>query len=220
LIACGSVAHGLNDLAEQLGASAIVVGSSPGGPLRRVFAGSTAERLLQGASVPVLVAPRGHRDRSTPGLAVVGCGFVDTVDAHEALGAAARLAIVAAARLEVFSVVAPNAEFALLGGRDAQRAYVDAAREDFRSALERAVGELDDTVRATATVLEGDVVDALAALDDRDVDVLVVGSRGYGPLRRVLLGGTSSRLLRRAACPIMVVPRCAGGPLVSSAEAT
>ncbi|HEX2411694.1 MAG TPA: universal stress protein [Solirubrobacteraceae bacterium] len=34
------------------------------------------------------------------------------------------------------------------------------------------------------------------------------GSRGHGPMRRVLLGGVSSRLMRRAACPVVVVPRC------------
>jgi nucleotide-binding universal stress UspA family protein len=64
-------------------------------------------------------------------------------------------------------------------------------------------------VPATGELLEGDVVDELAALDDREVDLLVCGSRGYGPVRRVLLGGVSSRLIRRAACPVVVVPRCA-----------
>ena len=62
-------------------------------------------------------------------------------------------------------------------------------------------------IEATAEVAEGDVVDVLATLDRRDADLLVCGSRGYGPLRRVLLGGVSSRLLRRAACPLLVVPR-------------
>jgi nucleotide-binding universal stress UspA family protein len=48
---------------------------------------------------------------------------------------------------------------------------------------------------------------AASTLDRRDADLLVCGSRGCGPLRRVLLGGVSSRLLRRAACPLMVIPR-------------
>ncbi len=58
-------------------------------------------------------------------------------------------------------------------------------------------------------MLEGDVVGELAALDERDVDLLVCGSRGYGPARRVLLGGVSTALVRRAAAPVMVVPRSA-----------
>jgi nucleotide-binding universal stress UspA family protein len=51
------------------------------------------------------------------------------------------------------------------------------------------------------------VVDALADLRPEDADVLVCGSRGYGPARRVLLGGVSSRLLRHARLPVIVVPR-------------
>src|SRR6201990_2709391 len=69
-----SAAHGLDDVAEETGASMIVVGSSPRGPRRRVVAGSTGERLLHGASCPVAVAPRGvhDRDRAPPGAAVGG----------------------------------------------------------------------------------------------------------------------------------------------------
>ena len=51
------------------------------------------------------------------------------------------------------------------------------------------------------------VVDTLATVDRRDADLLVCGSRAYGPLRLVLLGGVSSRLLHRAALPLLVVPR-------------
>jgi nucleotide-binding universal stress UspA family protein len=44
-----------------------------------------------------------------------------------------------------------------------------------------------------------------------NVDVLVCGSRGYGPVRRVLLGGVSSRLIRSAQLPLTVVPRATTG---------
>jgi len=45
----------------------------------------------------------------------------------------------------------------------------------------------------------------LAGLDE--VDVLFCGSRGYGPARRVLLGGVSAKLIKRATRPVVVVPR-------------
>jgi nucleotide-binding universal stress UspA family protein len=51
------------------------------------------------------------------------------------------------------------------------------------------------------------VVDTLADLRPEDYDVLVCGSRGYGPARSVLLGGVSSRLVRHARLPVVVVPR-------------
>jgi nucleotide-binding universal stress UspA family protein len=42
-----------------------------------------------------------------------------------------------------------------------------------------------------------------------DADLLVTGSRGYGPLRRVLIGSVSTPLMHSAPCPVMVVPRTA-----------
>lgn len=206
-VSASSAAHGLDGLAEEVGASAIVVGSGQGGPLRRITMGSTSERLLHGAAAPVVVAPRGHRERAKPGLVTVGCAFVDTEDGKEAVGAAARIARRAGARLRIFSVVAPAGEFALLGGRDAQRGFAEEARSTFRKSLDGAVATVGGHLQVTGELLEGNVVDALAALDDRDVDLLVCGSRGYGPVRRTLLGGTAARLVRRAAAPVMVVPR-------------
>ncbi len=38
-------------------------------------------------------------------------------------------------------------------------------------------------------------------------DLLVVGSRGYGPVLRVLLGSVSTRLIHIAPCPVLVIPR-------------
>jgi nucleotide-binding universal stress UspA family protein len=53
---------------------------------------------------------------------------------------------------------------------------------------------------------EGDPAEVLAARS-RDLDLLIVGSRGYGPVRQVLIGGVSGELMRRAACPVLIVPR-------------
>ena len=92
-------------------------------------------------------------------------------------------------------------------GRDAEEAFLATVREDVRGALDKAVAALPAGVEATEELLEGDTVDALAALDEREIDLLVCGSRGYGPVRRVLLGGVLRKLIRRAACPVVVVPR-------------
>jgi nucleotide-binding universal stress UspA family protein len=40
-----------------------------------------------------------------------------------------------------------------------------------------------------------------------DVDLMVVGSRGHGALRRTLLGSTARRLVSGARSPLLVVPR-------------
>jgi nucleotide-binding universal stress UspA family protein len=45
------------------------------------------------------------------------------------------------------------------------------------------------------------------ARQSTEVDLLVAGSRGYGPIRSVLLGGATGRLIREVACAVIVVPR-------------
>lgn len=53
----------------------------------------------------------------------------------------------------------------------------------------------------------GDPARVLEAAAREGLDLLVLGSRGFGPLRRVLLGSVSSELVREAPWPVMVVPR-------------
>jgi nucleotide-binding universal stress UspA family protein len=53
---------------------------------------------------------------------------------------------------------------------------------------------------------EGDVVDGLTG-QAVELDLLVIGSRGYGPIRRVLLGGVSTAVTRFCPCPVLVTPR-------------
>jgi nucleotide-binding universal stress UspA family protein len=207
-VSAASESRGLHELAEREQAEVVVIGSTHRGPLGRTYPGSTGDRLLQGSAWPVAVAPRGLREDPPPALRTIAVAFLDTPEAHAALDFAAALAQRSGARLRLLSVLPSRAEvFAPVVGRDAEAAFASRAREVFQAALDHALAGLGGRVEATGELLEGDVVDALATLDRRDADLLVCGSRGYGPIRRVLLGGVSSRLLRRAACPLLVVPR-------------
>ncbi len=103
--------------------------------------------------------------------------------------------------------MAPRSEvFAPFSGRASEESFLAGVREQARAALDKALASLPEGIEAADELLEGDVVDELAALDERECDLLVCGSRGYGPMRRVLLGGVSRRLIRRAACPLVIVP--------------
>jgi nucleotide-binding universal stress UspA family protein len=55
-------------------------------------------------------------------------------------------------------------------------------------------------------VTDGDPAEELATMAEH-LDLLVLGSRAYGPSGRLLSGSTSMRLARRTACPLLVVPR-------------
>ena len=83
-------------------------------------------------------------------------------------------------------------------------------RKEYQEALDQALAGLPEGVRATGELLYGEVVDELSVVGERGVDLLVCGSRGYGPVRRVLLGTVSAALVRQSSIPVMVVPRGGG----------
>lgn len=204
VVASSSAAHGLHDLAEELAAETIVVGSGRAGPKHRLFAGSTADRLLAGSVCPIAVAPAAMQ--TPPGdLGRIGVAYVDTPDGRAALAMAARLAGRTGSPLRLFTVVAEgDATLPFLVGQDAEHAFAETARETYELSLSRAAASVAP-LTVDWEVRTGDVVESLADL--ADVDVLFCGSRRYGPARRVLLGGVSARLVRRARRPVVVVPR-------------
>ncbi|HEX5780327.1 MAG TPA: universal stress protein [Solirubrobacteraceae bacterium] len=71
---------------------------------------------------------------------------------------------------------------------------------------------LDNSTRIPASlaveseVVSGDPVEALAAVSG-ELDLLVCGSRGHGPVGEVVLGSVSHALLGAVRCPLLVVPR-------------
>ena len=74
-------------------------------------------------------------------------------------------------------------------------------------ATERVVASLSKAVNPESRLVPGDPGQVLEAEGERDPDLLVLGSRGFGPARRVLLRSVSSEIVRLAPCPVMVVPR-------------
>jgi nucleotide-binding universal stress UspA family protein len=207
LLLASSVAHGLEALAAREHAQILVLGSSTRGPVGRLLAGSTAQRTIHGAPCAIAVAPRG---RPAPGaLRTVLAAVDDAPEAVGALAAAAQIANAAGARLRAVHVVdQPSPAHPMFSLIDTSYDEWCAAR---RAAGERIV--LDAAAAAGAQpeveIVEGDAAARLAELS-RTADLIVAGSRRYGPLRTVLLGGVSWPLLERAACPVLIVPRGSG----------
>jgi nucleotide-binding universal stress UspA family protein len=203
-----SAARALQDVAAERGAALIVVGSTRKGLVSRVAPGSTAERLLHGSGCAVAVAPAGIDAGWSP--ARIGVGFVATAEAEGALAAAARLARTTGSGLHALTAVAPK-EWGVSAVVEPYQAGPEAAVELARRALEQAVAGLALDPPASAEVVVADPVAALERLS-RSCDLLVCGSRGHGPRGAVLLGSVTHALMRRAACPLMVIPRGAADP--------
>jgi nucleotide-binding universal stress UspA family protein len=190
-------------VAERTGAALVVVGSSHRGPVGRVLPGSTGERLLHGSPCPVAIVPRGHAQAPIETIAV---GHDGSAESDAALATACALAARFRASLRVIRVFDPSAVAApLVAGINAGPYLVELER-DRREELERVVAGLADDVHGEAVFLTGSPGRELVG-HSQSADLMVVGSRGYGPARAVLLGGVSHVLVRDAACPVLVLPR-------------
>ena len=206
-----SAPSALHEVAERERAALIVVGSTNRGTLGRVLPGSTAERLMHGAPCPIAVVPQGWSRGA--GVRTIGVAYVDTDEGHSALRAAHGLARRAGATLRVLTIArigaGAHAETASPGPGRPGKPY-DAVEGEHRAKTEAAA-------REAVIRLAGDVpVEVDAFLEDpaevlirvsEHLDLLVCGSRGYGPLRAVLLGGVTRRVSAAARCPVLVLPR-------------
>ena len=207
-IANTSPAHGLHKVAEKEDAGLVVVGSTHTGRAGRVLPGSTAERLLHGSPCPVAVAPKGYAQRSSDELAIIGCGYDASLSAAHALETAHRLAVATGARLRVIRAFTPLAfdtppDSVLVGG---VATYNDSLHERAAGELEAAVASIDAEPGVEAEFTVGDPAHILTEASEQ-LDLLLLGSRGYGPTHAVMVGGVAGRLVREAACPVIVVPR-------------
>jgi nucleotide-binding universal stress UspA family protein len=208
-VASTSRARGLDEMARAENADLIVLGSTGRGTMGRVLVGSVGERLLHGSPVPVAVAPLGFADNDEEqGLRVIGVAYDGSPDSELALDAAIGAAESAEASLRLVAVAEPIAVPYRTVGYASLPPYEELQKEYLDSKMAEALERAPASVRAEGKVLKGgDVATVLASEAEAGIDLLFCGSRGYGPLRRVLLGGVSSKLMRLSPCPVVVVPR-------------
>ncbi len=99
-----------------------------------------------------------------------------------------------------------------VGGRppespEAVAAAAGIQTRDLQSELHDAVAALPDDLRALPIYERGEVARSLLERAEQGVDLLVVGSRGRGPVGSVLLGSTAAAVIAASPCPVVVVPR-------------
>ncbi len=202
-VLAGSVGRGLHDGAEAMHADLLVVGSCSRGFVGRVLVGNDTRASLNGAPCAVAVASLRYAS-DMRALATIGVGYDGSPESQAALALARALAARHGAALRALDVVplpgTPWAGFAGVALGAALDDLVAGAREQLE-ALEGVDGE----------TLLGIAGEELAAFGER-VDLLIVGSRGYGPVRRLMFGSTSEYLAGHARCPLIVLPRRPGPP--------
>ena len=191
-------------MADTRDADLIAVGR---GSERSGLLGSTAERLVNAASVPVVMIP--GSPGGTPEEILVAVD--DSPETAEVLAWARFLADRQDANVTVTHVFQPT--FAGIGGVvSASRSRAELERDQ----KEQARGWLEEEVReagfprhrVTIDVREGDP--ATQVLDETRSprpDLIITGSRGPGAVEQALLGSVATSILRGATRPVLVVRR-------------
>jgi nucleotide-binding universal stress UspA family protein len=214
----GAPARVLTEAAEREDADLVVIGSTRHGAVGRVLLGTTAERLLHGAPCAVAVAPRGFASGE---LRHLGAAYDGSPEADAALDAAEALARECGAALTVYCVVEPAHPTDSMIAAGTGEPFPSVVANEQAKQLLRAVdahapaGLKLDTLRLHGHAAK-EILDRAAGV----VDLLFVGSRGYGPLRRALLGSVSGDIARDGRVPVVVLPRTAVGALRTSTRHT
>lgn len=197
-----SPARALHRVAEEANADVIVVGSTHHSAIGRVFAGDDAAGTVHGSSCPVAVAPRGLASQEWSHVERIGVGFDGGPEATQALALAERLARDAGATLAVRAVVSSPIAAVDFTAYDAD--WLERSKQIAEDELTKALAGVG--VEATGDVAVGLAVDELVELSKR-VDLLVLGSRGWGAVRRTVAGSTAAGAMRKAHAPVLVTPR-------------
>jgi nucleotide-binding universal stress UspA family protein len=201
-----SAAGALHAEAERVEAQIIVVGSSHRGTIGRMLLGTVTQEVLDAAPCAVAVAPPRVGEQEIR-FSRIGVGFDDTPAAHDALAVAHSFARCAGAELRLmWAAHLTTRALPLAATSYVNPDYFEEIRTDVEDRLERAAAPLRVDVSVRAEIVQGKTTDVLVEQSER-LDLLVLGSRGYGPLARVLLGSVSRRVVSDARCPVLIVPR-------------
>jgi nucleotide-binding universal stress UspA family protein len=194
--------------AEEIGAGLIVMGSRGVGPIRRALMGSVSESVVRHAHCPVTVV-RGEAVVFPTKILLATDG---SEESDLASSTAADLARGTGSELQVVYVEPASYVYAM--------AEWEASRADMRSELRRAAEERADSRLQVQVQRIGEAGGEIAGVHARvgfpDAEIvglagklgaglIVMGSRGLGPLKRALMGSVSDSVVRHASCPILVV---------------
>lgn len=203
----GSSSHtrGLIHFAQRVHADVIVVGSSAEAPAGHCGIGRHARQLLHHAPHALAIAKRGLHELDA-GLHSIGVGYDGDPESLAAFQLASELSSNAGAELRGITVVEEG--FPALHWSEWMTVDWESLREELRAgALARAnriAADMDSRAEVVATV--GDPGLELRRWSET-VDLMVVGSRRWGPIARLVSGSVGETLIADAGSSVMIVPR-------------
>ena len=193
-LAGGRISDEVLRLGEEVGAGLILLGSRGRGAVGRLLLGSHAEDIVHRASCPVLVLRYGE-ESWPPEHVVAADDFSETATQAATMGV--HLAALYDAKATLLHAYPPLV-------RGESEYPVPEAERDLAARAESlpdAAGARPETMLWEGDAAEG--VIAVARADQRNT-LIVLGSRGLGPIGRARLGSTATKVVRAAPCPVLI----------------
>lgn len=206
LVRSGMAAPTISELCAELETNLLVVGAHPRPAVARFLVGSTAERMIRLARIPVLVAtrPRGQPYRKI--LAAVD------LSRHSAPVLETAVAVAAADGAELHALYVQDHLSPML----LEAALFD-ERETHAHARRQFENMLEGVSRPSELIIVPEMGEGhpgreiLHEAEQWDADLIVMGSHGFGFFNRLLLGSTSIYVMRHGHRDTLVVPRSEEG---------
>jgi nucleotide-binding universal stress UspA family protein len=194
-----SPGRGLHQQAEEQSADLLVVGSCSHSAFGRAMLGDDTRAALNGAPCAVAIASRGYYAQHHHPLTNIGVGYNASPESDTALAMAHVLATPTGAVVHALEVVSiPTYAYGAL--------MPPAIGDTINVMLEQATERMKELPDVDGQAVYGLTGEELAAFSEK-LDILIVGSRSYGPIRRLVLGSTSDYLQRHARGSLLVLPR-------------
>jgi nucleotide-binding universal stress UspA family protein len=214
----GPAFDGICKIARQTGTNLIVTPTHGRGGMKHILLGSTAERLVQHSPCPVLVTRERSKERPTRAkTSVAGSGRIDTilvpVDFSHASLEGLKYAIQFARKVRAKIVVLSVIHYGYAYTADGYAMYdLSPLEEAAHAAAAREMQLFVRRVRFGAVKLEtaieiGPPVQQICAFaEKRKADLIITPTHGYTGFQHVMIGSTAEQVVRRAPCPVLVVP--------------
>ncbi len=198
--------------AEMVSADLLVLGTHGRSGFERFVLGSVAERIVRTAPCPTMIVPRRAADTG-PDEPVRFHRIVCPIDFSDASRRAVRFAVSVAEEaraqlilLHVLDVPPEIVAQPMSAGFDVDRirsaAVADATRQ-----LQGLVPDPQPNCTLKPVVREGPVYrEILATATERSADLIVMGVQGRGAIDLMVFGSNTARVMRGAACPVLVLP--------------
>nr|WP_255669292.1 universal stress protein [Aeromicrobium duanguangcaii] len=205
-----SVPQALLDECIARRARVLVAGSASHGALGRIAFGSTNDRLAHSSAVPIALAPRGYRshDDGIQRLVVAVDPTASDVALHQPI---ADLASWLKVQVEIVTFAVRSGSrtaYSAFADQGVQRAWGTLVR-NHQQELANKIRELaPDTEVTTDQVTTAERWSlALESYQWRAGDLLAVGSSRHGPVARVFVGSTATRIVNHSPVPVVLLPR-------------